>query len=214
MDEFKNIVLNLDVNTSEKDCILTGQEFCSYDQQAARIIINMSKNKEPIKADSIKSICFFMASADRYGRIIDGMKYQTDIEEVINGQAVHVIPDEYLNYSGPVVIHVYIEFLKGPKNDAGQSFLINFKKSAIDSTNTENVVPNYFKKFDDIVSEVQYVADEKMAEINSMGIDIGEYVKDYLAESPDIATKDYVNAKVDVSDNVLMAWLFLEAEGE
>lgn len=214
MDEFKDIILNVDVNTSERDCIRTGQEFYSHDQQSARIVINITKSSEQIEADSIKAICLFMASADRYGRIVEGMQYQTEIEITADGKVMHVIPDEYLNYEGPAVIHIYIEFSSGPTNDAGQAFLINFKRSAIDLAQTENVIPNYFKKFEDVLSEVQYIADEKMKEIDALGIDIGDFVKDYLEESPDIATKDYVNAKADVSDNVLMAWLFLESEGE
>lgn len=214
MEEFKDIVLDVDVNTSKRDCKPTGQEFCSYDQQSARIVVNITKNGEPIQAASIKAIHLFMASSDGYGRIIKGMQYQTVIEEISNGQAVHILPDQYLKYAGRAVIHVYVIFDNGPTNDAGQSFLINFKKSAIDDSEAGNIVPNYFKSFDDILTEVQYVADKKMEEINDLGLDIGEYVKDYLAESPDIATKDYVNAKADVSDNVLMAWLFLEAEGE
>lgn len=214
MEKYKDIVLNVDVNSKTRDCVLTGQEFCSYDKQAARIVVNTTKNGEPIQADSIKAIRLFMASSDRYGRIIAGMQYQTVIDQITNGQAIHVLPDEYLKYAGRAVIHVYVIFDNGPTNDAGQSFLINFKKSAIDDSEAENIVPNYFKSFDDILTEVQYVADEKIEEINSLGIDIGEFVKDYLAESPDIATKDYVNAKADVSDNVLMAWLFLESEGE
>jgi hypothetical protein len=214
MEEYKDIVLDVDVNTSKRDCKPTGQEFCSYDQQSARIVVNITKGGEPIQADSIKAIRLFMASSDGYGRIIAGMQYQTVIEKVTNGQVVHILPDEYLKYVGRAVIHVYVIFDNGPTNDAGQSFLINFKKSAIDDSEAGNIVPNYFKSFDDILTEVQYAADEKIEEISSLGIDIGEFVKDYLAESPDIATKDYVNAKADVSDNVLMAWLFLEAEGE
>lgn len=214
MDEFKDIVLNVDVNTTERDCILTGQEFRSYDQRSARIIINISKNNNPIPTDRIKTIRFFMASSDGYGRVIEGMQYQTNIDYVVDGRATVVLPDEYLRYSGRAVVHVYVIFEGGPTNDAGQSFLINFKKSAIDQSEAGNVAPNYFQNFDDILSEVQYVANEKMEEINALGIDIGELVKDYLTESPDIATKDYVNAKADVSDNVLMAWLFLESEGE
>lgn len=214
MEKYKDIVLNVDVNSKTRDCVLTGQEFCSYDKQSARIVVNITKNSEPIQADSIKAIRLFMASSDGYGRIIAGMQYQTVIEQITNGQAIHVLPDEYLKYVGRAVIHVYVLFDNGPTNDAGQSFLINFKKSAIDDSEAENIVPDYFKSFDDILTEVQYVADVKKEEINSLGIDIGEFVKDYLAESPDIATKDYVNAKADVSDNVLMAWLFLESEGE
>lgn len=214
MEEFKDIVLNVDVNTSKRDCKPTGQEFCSYDKQSARIVVNITKDGGPIKADSIKAIRLFMSSSDEYGRIIKGMQYQTIIEQITNGQAAHILPDEYLKYVGRAVIHVYVIFENGPTNDAGQSFLINFKKSAIDDSEAENIVPNYFKSLDDILTEVQYVADEKIDEINSLGIDLGEFVKDYLAESPDIATKDYVDTKADVSDNVLMAWLFLESEGE
>lgn len=214
MEEYKDIVLDVDVNAAKRDCVLTGKEFCSYDQQSARIVINISKNGQPIQIDNIKCIRFFLASSDGYGRIIKGMQYQTNVNHVVDGRATVVLPDEYLSYSGRAVVHIYIIFKDGPTNDAGQSFLINFKKSAIDQSEAGNVAPNYFQNFDDILSEVQYVANEKIEEINSMGIDIGEYVKDYLAESPDIATKDYVNAKADISDNVLMAWLFLESEGE
>lgn len=214
MGKYKDIVLDVDVNSSKRDCIPTRQEFRSYDQKSARIIINITKNKKSIPMDSIKAVRFFMASSDRYGCVVDGMLYKTDIEQVIDGKAILVLPDEYLHYSGRAVIHIYIVFVDGPTNDAGQAFLIDFKRSAIDSSNVENTVPKYIKNFDDILSEVQYVADEKMAEINSLGIDIGDLVKDYLAESPDIATKDYVDTKADVSDNVLMAWLLLESEGE
>lgn len=214
MEKFKDIVLNVDVSTSQRDCIPTRQEFRSYDQKSARIIINITKNKLKIPADSIKAVRFFMSSSDQYGRIIDGMLYKKDIEQVVDGQAILVLPDEYLCYSGRAVIHIYIVFVDGPTNDAGQAFLIDFKRSAIDSSSVGNIVPTYIQNFDDILNDVQSAANEKMEEINSLGVDLGEFVKDYLAESPDIATKEYVDIKTDVSDRLLLAWLFLEAEGE
>lgn len=214
MNFYKDIILDVDVNTCKRDCIQTGQEFCSYDKKAARLVIKLTKDCKPILAEHIKAIRLFIASSDAYGRVKDGFRLQEDINQFENGQACFVIPQEYLSYSGSVVVHIYVVFNDEVKNDAGQAFIIRFRRSAIDDSHGGNVIPNYLASFDDILENVKSVADEKMAAIESLGIDIGDYVKDYLSESPDIATKDYVNAKADVSDNVLMAWLFLESEGE
>ena len=212
MEVFKDIVLNVDVNTKQRECEQTNQEFWSYDQGAARIIINLTKNHQPIETSSVKKVRLFMASSDRYGRIVKGMQYQTDIELISGGQAVHVLPFENLYFSGRVVIYVYIMFADGPKNDSGQSFLIDFRRSAIDGSEAVNVMPLYFQSFDDILSIVQIAADKKMEELNKLGVDVEGLVNDYLAKYGDIATKEYVDQNAKVTDALLASWLRLESE--
>lgn len=195
----KDIVLNVDINTQDQLNFDTKQVWRSYDHDAAHLVLNLTKNGEKLSVETVQTVRVLITSLNPYGGVSKELAYQIDLPIDADSTASHTLPLNVIQYVGRIGVHVYVLFNDGSSNDAGQAFVIELRRSAIDKT-AEYVGQYYCTSFEQMLADVKAKADSVSDEINHAIDWIGQAQENLETIAQD-AVKDYVASEVAELDS-------------
>jgi len=128
------------------------------DVETGEKIINFTRNNEPFDLTGCKVLLGFDFVAADTSKIIDSEDGSVVIEDAEAGQCSVILPNHLYEYSGEVLVHVYIILEDGRSLDAGV-IVTHFEESWLDR-DLEEMSQFYVERFEDLWRRLQTDADE------------------------------------------------------
>lgn len=155
--EYKQHELTIDIGASSRTNIMTNTTFFTMDIKTGKKVINFTLNGERLDLTDATVMLGFEFVDEETTKIMDSKDGSIVIERPRRGECRVVLPNHLYQYSGPVLVHVYIMFDDGRSFDAG-IIVTEFKESWLDSE-LEEMTEFYVKRFEDLAEEIRQRAD-------------------------------------------------------
>lgn len=130
----------------------TNTEFFSYDQRVAKKTINFQFKGEPLDLSEANVILGFDFVNAGQSVIFESADESIVIEDPNAGKVNVMLPNDIYEYSGSVIIYVFVEFSNGQSLDY-PAFSTEFQESWLDQ-DLEEMAQFYVKRFEDLRSLV------------------------------------------------------------
>jgi len=128
------------------------------DVETGRKVINFRRGQEPLDLTGAIVMLGFEFVGDGTSKIIDSADKSVVIESARTGVCSVMLPNHLYNYSGRVLVHVYITFDDGRSLDAGV-IVTEFEESWLDQELVE-MENFYVKRFEDLADELRQKAEK------------------------------------------------------
>jgi len=158
MNITKQHELTINISPLSRTNIITNTTFFSMDVKTGKKIINFTRGDDALNLSNATVMLGFDFVESGVTSIIDSTDGSVVIESASRGICSVILPNYIYNYSGRVLIHVYIMFEDGRSLDAGV-IVTEFEESWLDSELVE-MENFYVKRFEDLANELQAKMEE------------------------------------------------------
>ena len=161
--------LTINVSSQSRTNMVTNTTFFTMDVGTAKKIINFTIENEPLDLTDATVMLAFDFVAEEKSKIIDSKDGSVVIEDAETGRCSVILPNHLYEYTGDVLVHVYVMFNDGRSLDCGV-IVTRFEESWLDQE-LEEMTDFYVKRFEDLAREIETRVSEMREDIESLRMD-------------------------------------------
>jgi len=170
---YKKHLLTIDISARTRQIITTNTTFWTLDIGVGKLKINFVSNNQPVNLTGATVLLGFnFENGD--SKLVDSKDGSVVIEDVQQGRCHVIMPSYKINYSGPVLIHVYILYETGKMIDCA-AIATEFNRSWLDQKLPE-MEEYYVKRIEDWLTEIEAETNNIKGELESRLNDLREEI--------------------------------------
>jgi|GEM_PF-1344931 len=149
---YKNHLLTIDITARTRQVITTNTTFWTRDKETGMLNINFVSKNQPVNLIDATVLLGFYFN-DGGSKIVDSKEGSVVIEDAQQGRCHVIMPSYKFDYSGAVLIHVYILYKNGKELDCA-TVATEFEKSWLDQE-LPQMEEYYVKRIEDWLAEIE-----------------------------------------------------------
>ena len=167
--------LTINVSSQSRTNLITNTTFFTMDVQTGKKIINFTLENEPLDLTNATVMLAFDFVAEQKSKIMDSKDGSVIIEDAESGVCSVVLPNHLYQYSGDVLVHVYVMFEDGRSLDCGV-IVTKFEESWLDQE-LDEMTDFYVQRFEDLADEIRERANEIKVEVEAKFEEVHENIE-------------------------------------
>jgi len=172
-EAYKKHLLTIDISARSRQVITTNTTFWSMDYETGKLRINFVSNAQPLNLTGATVLLgFYFENGD--SKLVDSKDGSVVIEDIQQGRCHVIMPSYKFDYSGPVLIYVYILYETGKKLDCA-TIATEFERSWIDQELPE-MEKYYVKRIEDWLAEIETETNKIKEELEARLADLRQAI--------------------------------------
>jgi len=161
---YKKHLLTIDISARTRQVIPTNTTFWTMDVETGKLKINFVSKNQPVNLTGTTVLLGFYFE-NGGSKLVDSKEGSVVIDDVQKGRCHVTMPSYLFNYSGSVLIHVYILYDDGKKLDCA-TVATDFERSWLDQELPE-MEAYYVKRIEDWLAEIEIQTNEIKKDLES-----------------------------------------------
>jgi len=149
---YKKYLLTIDISSKTRQVIPTNTTFWTGDIETGKLNINFVSKNQPVNLTNATVLLGFYFETG-VSKLIDSKDGSVVIDDARQGRCHVIMPSYKFDYSGLVLIHVYIQYNNGKQLDCA-TIATEFERSWLDQELPE-MEAYYIKRIEDWLVEIE-----------------------------------------------------------